>query len=72
MVSAIAFTLLVFLAICFKSAWPLSLGSIFILFYYFWHGHKVRLELIPVEMVRAARQDKAVFGVNWLLPIFFS
>ena len=72
MVSAIAFTLLGFLVICFKSAWPLSLGSIFISSYYLWHWHKVRLELIPVEMVKVARQGEAVFGVTWLLLIFFS
>ena len=71
MVSAIAFTLLGFLAISFKSAWPLSLGSVFILFYYLCHWPKVRLGLIPVETVRAARQDEAVFGVAWLLLIFF-
>ena len=71
-VSAIAFTLLGFLSIYLKSAWPLLLGSIFIIFYYFWHWHKVRLELIPVEMVRAARQGEAIVGVTCLLLIFFS
>ncbi len=72
MVSSIAFTLLGFLSIYFKSSWPLLLGSVFIALYYLWHWHKVRLELIPVEMVKYARQEEAVFGVTWLLLIFFS
>ena len=72
MVSAFAFTLLGFLAVYLKSACPLMLGSVFVAIYYFWHWHRVRLELIPVETVRAARQVEAVFGVTWILLIFFS
>ena len=72
MVSAFAFTLLGFLAVYLKSAWPLLFGGIFVAVYYFWRWHKVRLELISVEMVRAARQGEAVFGITWLLLIFFS
>ena len=72
MVSAGAFTLLGFLAIFLKSSLPLLLGGIFVVIYYFWHWHKVRLELIPVEKVQAAWKGEAVVGVTWLLLVFFS
>ena len=71
-VSATALTLLGFLAIYLKSALPFLVGGILVIIFYLRHWHKVRLELIPVEVVQAARKAEAVSGVTWLLLIFFN
>ena len=71
-VAALALTLLGFLAIYLSSALPFLVGGIFVVVYYLWHWHKGRLELISVEMMQAARQTEAVFGLTWLLLIFFN
>ena len=71
-VSALSMTLLGFLAAYLKSSWPLLLGGICVAAYYFWHWNNVKLESIPLASVQAARQGETVWGVTWLLLIFFN
>ncbi len=72
MVSALLMTLLGFLAAYLKSGWPLLIGGVFVVGYYFWHWHTVSLESIPADSVKAARQAETVWGISWFLLIFFN
>jgi hypothetical protein len=71
-VSVLSLTLIGFLAAALKSTLPLWIGCSCVACYYFWHWHIVKLELIPNELVAAARKTEASFGITWLLLVFFN
>jgi hypothetical protein len=56
----------------YKSPWPLILGIAVSAIYYVWHWHGVKLEPLSFKDVAAARKAEGVFGVAWILLIFFN
>lgn len=60
------------MAAALESLWPLLLGLAASAGFYVWHWHGVKLEPLSSEAVAAARRAEGVFGVAWVLLIFFS
>lgn len=71
-VSAIVITLCGFMTAALKSPWPLVLGVAASAIFYVWHWHGVKLEPLSSQQVTAARKAEGVFGITWLLLIFFN